>query len=966
MSGGVPSRSVNRVRAEISGVRGSVVVGRIERVRRPRIGLAVSLDGVPSGLAAIRPAASGAGSTFRFALPKHQIAATLDIADPLTGRSALRQPFDLSGHYRLAIEQFALDGLTVRGRFSVRPELDEFLHVQLLRDGVPASAVFARCSGGRDGAFAYSFAAPLPSLAALDRQYMLSARIAGAEHPELRMAVSYDRLGRAGYVERVADGAITGWAADLGDPKQRLALELIAGETVVARALADQYRKDAAAAGLGEARVGFRFAIPAPERTDAEQSLGVVLAGTRTHLVNSPIVPRRAARLRGCFDGMQGQVAAGWACDLDEPDTPLDVEIVCEGRVIASDTARYHRPDVEAAGVAPGKCGFRIDLGNEFLACLGKPVFAQVRDSQTVLDGSPHLLRENPNIRRFLDRSGRLNAAGLARLKRRLNHRARGRGLSIVMPVYNTPKDWLIEALESVRRQWCDHWELICVDDCSTEPHVLPTLQSYAAADQRISVLRSARNRGIARATNAGIRAARHDYIAFMDHDDWLEPDAVYLLLRAIGDSNADLLYSDELLSDQQRNNVLAVRARPAFSYDYYLSHPYFVHMVCVRAGIARKLRWDEAMPISADVDFVLRALEVARLVAHVPSVIYRWRTHETSTGHARQAQVMEATKGAIRRHLQRRRVAATVRDGPSFNHFRIDWPDDGGRILIVIPTRNKHRLLRACIESIERTGKGADYRIVVVDHESDEPASRAYLRQIARRQTVMRYKGEFNFPAINNLAVRRHGGDARYVLFLNNDIEALETGWLARLRSLAARPEVGAVGPLLLYGDRRVQHAGVIIGFNKGADHAMKFAPWMIDNGAHRNPGYNGSLASVRDYSAVTAACIMLRKDVFDAIGGFDEAFAIGFNDTDLCLRPRAAGLKVLYDGFTTLLHHESATRSETKQVLHPADAERLRQRWAPYFAAGDPFYNPNLDHDATDHQCARTPRVAARRRRG
>jgi GT2 family glycosyltransferase len=186
-------------------------------------------------------------------------------------------------------------------------------------------------------------------------------------------------------------------------------------------------------------------------------------------------------------------------------------------------------------------------------------------------------------------------------------------------------------------------------------------------------------------------------------------------------------------------------------------------------------------------------------------------------------------------------------------------------------------------------------------------------------------------------------------VLFLNNDIEALAAGWLQRLRSLAARPDVGAVGPLLLYDDRTVQHAGVILGFNNGAEHAMKFQPAMF--GEARNPGYNGMLTAVRDFSAVTAACMMLRKDVFDSVGGFDEAFAIGFNDTDLCLRLRERGLKVLYDGHTMLLHRESATRAETKQVLHPEDAERLQTRWARYFTEGDPFYNPLLAVEANDH---------------
>ncbi|MBV9755629.1 MAG: glycosyltransferase family 2 protein [Alphaproteobacteria bacterium] len=931
-------------------IRGDTVL--VEASRAARAGparFAVELDDAPAGW--LEPANGAAAAELRFPLPKHRIAWNLDLRDPETGRSALGRRFDLTDHYRLAVERFGLDGAVVQGRFSVARALDDFLQVQLLHDGAPAASAYAARIGRRSGSIVYEFAAPLPGLAPLDRDYVLSARLAGAALPaRFQIRVGHKQIGCVGYIERALDDAVSGWAVHPDDPGRRVALELVAGDDVIARGLADQFRDDVHALGIGDGKVGFRFAVPKQGRRG--QPIGVVLAGTRTHLVNSPVTPHSAARTIGFFDGIQGRIAIGWAIDLDAPETPVEVEILRDGRVIAADTARHFRGDVEAAGASTGRCGFRIDLGAEYRASLGREVSARIRGLDPTLGGSPRKVAENMNVRRFLDRSSRLGEAGLVRLRRRLNHRAQGGALSIVMTVHDTPVQWLREALDSVRRQWCDHWELICVDDCSTEPHVRELLSAYAGAEPRIRVLGVPENVGIARATNFGIRAARFDYVTFMDHDDALEPDAVYHLIRGIKQTGADLLYSDEVLTHEDLDSIMEVRARPAFSYDYYLSHPYFVHMVCVRTSLAHRLAgWDEAMKISADVDFVLRALAASRTVAHVPAVLYRWRTHERSTGHAKQGEVMAATKAALQRHLHRSGSAAKVGDGPWFNQFRIDWPDDAGKILIVVPTRNKGALLRTCIESIERTAAGADYRLVIVDHESDEPETRSYLRRLSARHTVMPYKGAFNFARINNLAVRRHGGDASYVLFLNNDIEAIDGGWLQRMRSLAHRPEVGVVGALLLYGDRRVQHAGVIIGFNKAADHAMKFADAYIENGARRNLGYNCTLTSVRDFSAVTAACMMLRKSVFDAMGGFDETFAIGFNDTDLCLRVRDAGLKVLYDGYTMLLHHESATRSETKQVLHPEDDRRLRRRWARYFRDGDPFYNPNLDHDSTDH---------------
>ena len=947
---------MKRLRGGIAGIEADVVTGWLERsgARKHPLELALILDDVPFGLAT--PAGNGARAEFRFVLPSHRIAATLDIADPASGRSILDRAFDLSGHYNLSIEQFALHGAVVKGRFSIAKRLDEFLSVQILQDGWPAPLVFARRDGERPGAFLYGFEAPLRCLCALDRKTLISGRIAGAELPSAsRLSVGPKDIGCAGYVESAEGGTIRGWAADLGGPGKRVRIDLLADDAIIATTAADEFRKDVHAVGFGDGKVGFSFTIPPvrPVRADAPAPvLSVVLAGTRTHLSNSPITPGAGSSLLGFFDGMQGHIAVGWACDLDFPDTPLEVEAVCDGRVVAAGLAKHFRGDVMAAGLPISNCGFRIDLGAKFTDCLGKQISARVRDRGFVLGGSPQTVTENPNIRRFLDRATRLDQATSARLRRRLNHRARGHAVSIVMPVYNTAKLWLTGALESVRRQWCENWELICINDCSTEPHVLEILHAYAKRDRRFRVLSTDENVGIARATNFGIRAARFEYIAFMDHDDFLEPDAIYCFIKAIAETDADFLYSDEVLTHDDLNSVLEVRARPAFSYDYYLSHPYFVHMLCVRASLAQRVGgWNEAMKISADIDFVLRILEAAGSVAHVPSILYRWRTHEKSAGHARQAEVMAATKAALRRHFGRRGIAAKVSDGPWFNQFRIDWPDDDGRILIVIPTRNKGDLLRTCIESIEKTAKGVDYRIVVVDHESKEPRSRKYLERLAARHTVMPYRGKFNFARMNNLAVRKHGRGAKYCLFLNNDIEAIENGWLQRMRSLAQRADVGCVGALLLYADKRVQHAGVILGFNNAADHAMKFAESYIEGGTRRNLGYNCTLTSVREFSAVTAACMMLRKEVFESVGGFDESFAIGFNDTDLCLRVREAGLKVLYDGYTMLWHHESATRSETKQVLHPEDDRRLRKRWPRFFTEGDPFYNPNLDHDASDH---------------
>ena len=252
-------------------------------------------------------------------------------------------------------------------------------------------------------------------------------------------------------------------------------------------------------------------------------------------------------------------------------------------------------------------------------------------------------------------------------------------------------------------------------------------------------------------------------------------------------------------------------------------------------------------------------------------------------------------------------------------------------------------------------TTRPEQVRLVIVDHGSEDPVTLDYLASLAGSAIVMRTDGPFNYPALNNAAVRAHAQGCAYVLLLNNDIEATEAGWLGRMRSLAGRADVGAVGATLLYPDETVQHAGVVLGLHGPADHAHKFKPFLHPAGG-RDPGYNGSLSSVRDWSAATAACLMLRTEEFLAVGGLDEALAVGFNDADLCLRLRQKGLKVLVDPFAVLLHRESATRAETRMVEHPADNALFRDRWRMLLEAGDPFYNPALSLNGSDHEIAET----------
>jgi GT2 family glycosyltransferase len=918
--------------------------------------LGVVVDGLLR--AAVAPVAGGATQRrFTWQLPGNVVHSALELLALPGGDRLLVTPLDLSAAYDITLAPLVADGVYVSGGFSGGACLAGTLGVELLEGGQIAGRGVA--TRGADGAF--SFRVAIATLIPPGRIANLTARIAGVVPQQAPLVLTPGELGYAGCLDSAGPGAVEGWAVDLRRPKQRVAIEVLLGTEVVAEALAQDLREDIRHGGIGDGRCGFTALLPKQTDPTAVLRIAVRIAATQTELSGSPLIIEPMPQLLGRFDTLHGMSAHGWALDVAHPNRKVVVEALGpKGEFLGSAVANNFRGDLLGAGLADGLCAFKIDLSEHFERLIGQDITLRYAGTRALLQGSPQRIMPNGNLQRFLRRRDVLAARPgvLPRLKRALTHRAGSLGISIIMPVYNTPRAWLLEALESVRHQFCDNWELLCIDDGSTAPHVKTLLESYALADKRVRVLSSPQNVGITRAVNFCLRAARHDYVTFLDHDDYLEPDAIWQLIRAVQITGADFLYGDEALTDENLKGILELRLRPAFSHDYYLSHPYFVHPICVRTALARQIGgWDETMPISADVDFVLRVIEHARSVAHVPAVLYRWRTHETSTGHAKQASVMAATIGALQRHLDRLGLPARVSEGPWFNQFRLDWPDDNGLILIVIPTKNGHVFLRKAVESIERTAAGAAYRLVVIDHESDEPETRAYLDAIASRHVVMPYTGVFNFSRMNNLAVKKHGSDAEFVLFLNNDVEATQDGWLGRLRSLAARSDVGAVGALLMYVDQRVQHAGVVLGFNNSADHALRLQDVWLDKAGRRNLGYNCALSSVRDYSAVTAACIMMRREVFDAVHGFEEKFGIGFNDTDLCLRIRKAGLKILYDGYTILYHYESATRSQTKQVFHPEDTRRMTRRWGKLLKQGDPFYNPNLSLRTQDHVLTEDP---------
>lgn len=519
--------------------------------------------------------------------------------------------------------------------------------------------------------------------------------------------------------------------------------------------------------------------------------------------------------------------------------------------------------------------------------------------------------------------------------------------ITVLVPTYNTREEDLVGMIESIRSQLWTDWELCIADDASTEPHVRRVLEKYAKEDSRIHVSFATENGGVSKATNRALSKATGDYVVFLDHDDQLEEQALFRIAESAVAEDFDLLYSDEVLVTPDGATVRRYAYRPAFSLEHLREHPYIVHLLAFKTSFLRALGGlDESLKISQDYDLILRAAERAKTIVHVPELLYRWRIHAGSAGGDRKQAVMDTSRAILQRHLDRMGEKGRIEEGERFNLFEARYPLDAGlKVAIVIPTKNHGDLLKQCIDSIRATVKDAAYDIVVVDHDSDDPATRAYLLEIGDSVQVVHYSGIFNFSAINNFAVSKlaEQGYTHY-LFCNNDIEAIEDGWLERMLELGQKRDVGIVGAMLFYPDRRhLQHAGVCVGMYGAAEHYGKWVQFPDD------PVEPELMRVNREVSAVTAACMLVRADAFREVSGFDEAIAVGFGDVDLCLRVGERGYRVLMSPHARLVHHESYTRGTSKIDPHPKDSALFRLKWKQLLHAGDPFYNPGFSNEHT-----------------
>ena len=511
--------------------------------------------------------------------------------------------------------------------------------------------------------------------------------------------------------------------------------------------------------------------------------------------------------------------------------------------------------------------------------------------------------------------------------------------ISILTPVYNTPAELLSEAVQSVRKQLYSHWELCLVDDASTAPHVRPMLEDFARKDKRIRVHFRELNGNISKASQDALEMARGEFVALLDHDDVIAPDALAQVVHCLAEHcDADMIYSDRDMLEMDGKRSLPY-FKPDWSPDMFLSSMYVCHLSVFRTSLVKKIGgFRSGFEGSQDYDLVLRLTEqtTENKIRHLPKVLYSWRRVPGSTAHRYSAKAYadDAARRAIQEALQRRSIDATVESGIIPSLFRVKRTiKDQPQVSIIIPFRDQAGVLERCLASIRNKTSYKNFELVLVDNASKEPATRRLLdRERARPQTQVIHVDEpFNFSRLNNRAAAAAHGE--HLLLLNNDTEVIEPDWLTAMLEHSQRPEVGAVGAKLLYADGRIQHAGVILGVGEVAGHAYRFCE-------EDNRTYFGSAQMIRNYSAVTGACLMTRKKLFFEMNGLNETeLAVAYNDVDYCLRLREKGYLIVYTPYAKLLHHESLSRGYSN---NPHEPGYMCRRWARAFE--DPYYNPNL----------------------
>ena len=555
-----------------------------------------------------------------------------------------------------------------------------------------------------------------------------------------------------------------------------------------------------------------------------------------------------------------------------------------------------------------------------------------------------------------------LDAKGVERIQAEINSFEKCPKISVVMPVYNAPLDFLKQAIESVQAQLYSDWEMCIADDASTDQRIRPLLESYAKNDPRIKLEFRAVNGHISAASNSALGLATGEFVALLDNDDLLPISALYRVAKAIIENpHVALIYSDE-----DKVDIDGRRHGPYFKTDWnpdlFYSHNMFCHLGVYKRSLVEKIGgFQLGLEGSQDYDLVLRCIEQIRLdqILHLPFILYHWRVHPASTAMSADAKpyAMIAGERAINQHFLRTGVRGRVKLIGHGYQPDYELPAPPPLVSIIIPTRNAHELVMQCIGSIQRLSTYPTYEILLIDNGSNDPESLRVWRNLETEGVrVLRDESPFNYSALNNKAAAVARGEV--LVLLNNDTEVIEPKWLEIMVSHALRPSIGAVGAKLLYPDRTIQHAGVVLGLG-GLAGAAGHAHYKFPDTSH---GYVGRISLTSNFSAVTAACLAVRRELYFKVNGLDEInLRVGFNDVDFCLKLLKLGYRCVYAPNAVLYHHESATRGAeddpVKLARFKGETAWMRQKWGEMID-DDPYYNPNLTLNYADCSLAWPPR--------
>ena len=518
--------------------------------------------------------------------------------------------------------------------------------------------------------------------------------------------------------------------------------------------------------------------------------------------------------------------------------------------------------------------------------------------------------------------------------------------ISIAVPAYQTPVEFLKQMIESLISQTYTGWELCIANASPDNEEMQRVLADYSAKDVRVRFCSLKENLGIAENTNRAFAMAKGEFIGLLDHDDLLAPNALYEIVNTLQDHpQADALYTDEDKVTTDLDEHFQPHLKPDFNLDLLRSNNYICHFFVVRKSIVEKAGgFRKEFDGAQDYDFIFRCTENAREVLHVPEILYHWRTHKASTADnpASKMYAFEAGKRAIEAHLKRTGTKGTVSHTQDLGFYRVKYPVQGEPLVsVIIPNKDEKETLQTCLESLKKNTSYQNFEIIIIENNSTTGEIFKYYKELSRDQQIhlLRWGKEFNYSAINNFGVAHARGE--YLLFLNNDVKSIEPDWMEEMLGVCQRPEVGGVGAKLIYPDNTIQHAGCVIGMGGIAGHMF------VDMPADRT-GYLHKASLLQDMSAVTAACLMMKKEVFEQAGGFTEELAVAFNDVDLCLKVRKNNHLIVYDPYAKLYHMESKTRgaedSKEKVRRFQTEIEYMRCHWMDILKNGDPYYNKNL----------------------